>query len=117
MITREFAETFAGHWIRAWNAHDLDDILSHYSAGFEMSSPYIIQIAEEPSGKLVGRSAVGAYWRSALERMPTLHFELIRVLVGVDSVTIYYQGVRGFAAEVFFFGQDGLVERACAHYE
>ena len=117
MVIRELAETFAGHWIEAWNSHDLEKILSHYTDDFEMSSPYIVQIANEPSGKLIGKRAVGAYWSAALERMPTLHFSLIKVLAGVDSVTIYYQGVRGLAAEVFFFSESGLVERACAHYE
>ncbi len=117
MIEREFAERFARHWIAAWNAHDIDDILSHYSEDFEMSSPYIAQIAQQPSGKLVGKRAVGDYWRSALALMPTLHFELIEVLAGVDSVIIYYQGVRGLAAELFFFDEDALVQRACAHYQ
>ena len=28
-ITREFAEGFAGEWIAAWNAHDLERILAH----------------------------------------------------------------------------------------
>ena len=117
MITQEFAQTFATEWVEAWNTHNLDEVLSHYSDEFEMSSPYISQIALEPSGKLKGKSAVREYWRSALERMPALHFSLLKVLVGVESVTIYYQGVRGLAAEVFFFGPNNLVVRACAHYE
>ena len=48
--------------------------------------------------------------------MPNLRFELVQTLLGADSVTIYYRGVRGMAAEVFFFGQDQLVLRAAAHY-
>lgn len=117
MLTREFAERFAHHWAAAWNAHDLDEILSHYTPDFEMSSPYIVQIAEQASGKLHGKAAVAAYWRMALEKIPNLHFELINVLVGIDSVVINYHGARGLAAEVFYFDGAGLVTRACAHYE
>lgn len=117
MISREFAETFAKHWIESWNRHDLKQVLSHYSDDFEMSSPYIAQIVGEPSGKLRGKEAVGAYWSAALERMPTLHFALVQILVGSESVTIYYRGVRGMAAEVFFFNAEGQVVKACAHYE
>jgi ketosteroid isomerase-like protein len=117
MLTHQFAEEFAKRWIGAWNNHDLDEILSHYADDFEMSSPYIAQIAGEPSGKLTGKSAVGAYWAKALARTPTLRFEAITVLAGVDSVTIYYRGARGLAAEVFFFDDEGLVVRAYAHYE
>lgn len=115
-ITREFAEHFSAEWIAAWNDHDLDRILSHYAEDFTMSSPYIAQIAGEPSGKLEGKAAVGAYWKKALERMPDLRFEHHATLVGAGSVTIYYRGARGMAAEVFFFGDDGVVVEAAAHY-
>lgn len=116
MIDQEFASHFASDWIAAWNAHDLPRILAHYSDDFEMSSPYIVQLLGEPSGKLKGKAAVGAYWQRALERTPTLHFELMEMLVGVDSLVLYYKGARGMAAEVFFFNAAGLVSKAGAHY-
>jgi len=117
MISREFGEKFASEWIAAWNSHDIERILSHYADDFTMSSPYIAQIAGVASGSLTGKPAVRAYWSSALEKMPGLKFEHIQTLVGVDSVTIYYRGVRGMAAEVFFFDSSHLVQRAAAHYE
>jgi len=117
MLSREFGEAFAKEWIEAWNSHDLDRILSHYADDFTMSSPYIAQIAGVASGTLTGKTAVRAYWAAALEKMPNLKFEHVQTLVGAESVTIYYRGVRGMAAEVFFFGHDHLVHRAAAHYE
>lgn len=116
MITREFADRFAQEWIDAWNSHNLKRVLSHYADDFEMSSPYIAQIAGEPSGMLKGKPAVAAYWAHALEQMPTLHFELHSTLLGANSLVIYYQGARGMAAEVFSFGPNGLVVKASAHY-
>jgi hypothetical protein len=116
MQSSEFAERFSREWIAAWNAHDLSRILSHYTDDFEMSSPYIAQLMGEPSGTLKGKAAVGDYWRRALERAPTLRFELVSTLVGVDSIVLYYRGARGMAAEVFHFNDDGLVGRASAHY-
>lgn len=112
----DFAAHFAADWISAWNAHDLERILSHYADGFEMSSPVIVQLAGEPSGTLKGKAAVGAYWRKALQRIPDLHFELLTVLIGVGSITLHYRGNRGLAAEVLHFGPDGKVTRAYAHY-
>lgn len=117
MLTAEFARAFAADWIAAWNSHDLDRVLSHYRDDFSMSSPYIASIAGEASGTLQGKAAVAAYWRQALARMPQLRFELVATLVGADSLALYYKGVRGMAAEVFFFDADGQVCRACAHYE
>lgn len=61
MITREFADRFAQEWIDAWNSHNLERVLSHYADDFEMSSPYIAQIAGEPSGVLKGKPAVAVY--------------------------------------------------------
>lgn len=116
MLTRQFADAFAAHWIDAWNAHDLDAILSHYADDFEMSSPMIALIAEEPSGTLRGKAAVRAYWAKALQALPTLRFELEAALLGANSITLYYKGVRGMAAEVFVFDERGKVCKALAHY-
>ena len=116
MLDKAFAARFAAEWIEAWNSHDLARILSHYTDDFEMSSPVIVQIAGEPSGTLKGKAAVGAYWREALARIPDLRFELVRTLVGTDSITLYYKGPRGMSAEVFHFGPEGKVVRAFAHY-
>ncbi|MEI6438440.1 MAG: nuclear transport factor 2 family protein [Candidatus Omnitrophota bacterium] len=116
-MDRDFINRFAADWIEAWNAHDLERILSHYSDDFEMSSPVIPYFTNEPTGILRGKSAVGAYWGKALLLMPELKFELITVLAGVNSAVLYYKGVRGrFSAEVFYFGPDGKVIRANAHY-
>jgi hypothetical protein len=116
MIDKMFADHFATHWIDSWNQHDLVRILSHYTDDFEMSSPVIIQVAGELSGTLKGKEAVGSYWAKALQLVPNLHFELVSTLVGVNSITLYYNGVRGASAEVFHFNQTGKVTSAFAHY-
>lgn len=116
MLDKAFADHFAADWIDAWNTHDLDRVLSHYTDDFEMSSPVIIKVAGEPSGTLQGKEAVGSYWAKALQLIPDLHFELITTLVGVNSITLYYNGARGLSAEVFHFNQDGKVTQAYAHY-
>lgn len=116
MIDKAFAERFAADWIDAWNRHDLDRILSHYADDFAMSSPFIPKVTGETSGLLKGKDAVGAYWAKALALVPNLHFELLAVLTGVNSITIYYHGVSGPAAEVFHINRDGKVAKAYAHY-
>jgi ketosteroid isomerase-like protein len=116
MLNKTFADRFAAEWIAAWNSHDLDRVLSHYADDFEMSSPYIAELAGEPSGKLKGKEAIHAYWARALKLIPELHFELISTLVGAGSITLYYKGHRGMAAEVFFFDSTRKVVAAFAHY-
>ncbi len=116
MLDKAFADHFAADWIDSWNKRDIDHILSHYADDFEMSSPVIITVAGVPSGILKGKKKVGAYWAKALQLAPDLHFELVTTLVGVNSITLYYQGARGLSAEVFHFNRDGKVSKAYAHY-
>jgi ketosteroid isomerase-like protein len=120
VISREFAASFAAEWIAAWNARDLPRVLSHYSEDFEMSSPLIIEIAGEPSGCLRGKEKVRAYWQAALNRNPGnpgLHFELLDVFVGANTVVLHYRRNSGNrAAKILFFNKEGLVYRAAAHY-
>lgn len=116
VLSLEFAHEFADEWIEAWNAHDLPRILSHYDDDFEMSSPLIRTLMNNPSGTLKGKSAVGAYWERALARAPDLHFTLESVLLGANSITLIYQGARGLSAEVFHISSSGKVSSAYAHY-
>ncbi len=116
-MTREQADVLADEWIAAWNAHDLPRVLAHYTEDFEMQSPFIAQIAGEPSGILRGKAAVGAYWAKALQRNPTLHFEKLGVLVGAQSVAIHYRNHQGrLVVEVVELDASGKVVRAAAHY-
>src|SRR4051794_29166287 len=117
VIGSEQARRFADGWAEAWNSHDLDRVLGHYAEDFEMSSPFIRDLAGEPSGTLRGKEAVGAYWRRALERFPGLRFEVLDVFAGAGSVALRYRAVAGLVAcEVFFFDAHGKVSRAAAHY-
>jgi ketosteroid isomerase-like protein len=117
MIDSQFAIEFANHWIEAWNSHDLDEILSHYTDDFEMSSPVIVGTMNEPSGKLKGKESIRVYWSKALAKYPDLRFEKLHVLSGIGSVTIIYNGVRGLSAEVFHFNNQAKVYAAYAHYD
>ncbi len=117
MLSQDEARRFAEEWIAAWNSHDLERILSHYTDDFEMSSPFIVSYTGEPSGTLKGKKQVGAYWRTALERIPDLQFGLIEVCVGVRSITLFYRSVFDkLAVEVLFLNEEGKAYRALAHY-
>ena len=116
-MNEESARAFATEWVRLWNAHDLEAILSHYSDDFEMSSPFIPSVVGGATDTLRGKEAVGKYWRAALDRFPDLAFKLADVLVAQNSLVIYYRSVSDkMAAEVMIFGEDGKVVKAMAHY-
>ena len=111
-----FASKFAADWISAWNKADLSEVLAHYTEDFEMSSPNIQTVFGEPSGKLVGKERVRAYWQMMLSKYGTPRFELLDVFVGSGSIAIEYRNRERKGVEIFFFEQSGLVYRAAAHY-
>ena len=88
--------TSLGHeWIAAWNARDLDRVLTLYAEDFEMSSPHIYAMGFDPSGTLRGKPRIREYWATALAGLPDLHFELIDLFVSPDSVVVFYENERG----------------------
>jgi ketosteroid isomerase-like protein len=74
MIEKVWANEFANEWIETWNSHDLERILSHYTDDFEMSSPFIIERMNEPSGTLKGKDKIRPYWQIGLVQTPPLKF-------------------------------------------
>ena len=117
MLTREAALALADAWIRAWNAHDLDAILSHYAEEVEFVSPFIVKLLGDPAGTVRGKAALGAYFARALAAYPDLRYEPIEVLTSVGSLVHYYRSVGGIlAAEVMFVNEHGKIARVVAHY-
>ena len=111
------AQKFAKAWIQSWNSHNIEDILSHYAEDIEVTTPMIKMAAGIESGSLKGKNLVADYWRKALVKIPDLHFELIDVTMGVNSVALYYKSIMNkTCVEVMFFDENGLVNRMFAHY-
>lgn len=116
-MTNDEARQFAEHWVNAWNNHDLEDILSHYTDDFEMTTPMIQRLLGIATGTLKGKKAIGDYWKAALQKIPDLSFSIIDVTCGVNSVSIYYNAVLDKRAiETFFFNNEGKVFKALATY-
>lgn len=92
MISPEQARHFASEWVSAWNSHDLDRILSHYSDDFSMTSPFIAgPLGGEPSGTLRGKDKVPHH--------PTAHTHSLSSLSRSDDLgaRLLDQGLRAHA--------------------
>lgn len=111
------AQKFAKEWIESWNSHDLELIMSHYTEDVEISTPMLKLTTGIENDSLKGKQAVASYWKKALEKFPNLHFELIDVTQGANSVALYYKSVMDKrAVEVMFFNDEHLVYKMIAHY-
>ena len=108
---------FADEWIESWNSHDLKRILAHYSDDFEITTPMIRKLLGDDTGTLHGKGAIKQYWESALAKVPDLHFELIDIAVGIDSIVVYYKSILATRAmEVMYFNHEEKVHKIVAHY-
>jgi hypothetical protein len=107
------AAKFAKSWVTAWNTADLDAVLAHFTDDVVFSSPVAAQVVPESHGVLRGKSSLRAYWSAALARIPDLHFEIVGVYTGVDTVVLNYRNsVGGLVCEVLRFSGDLVVEGA-----
>src|SRR5215208_3313637 len=97
MTARSSSDTSAlpEAWVRAWNSHDLDEIMSHYSDGVTLVSPTAAALLGDPSGEVRGKAAVRAYFRKGLDAYPNLSFELLDVMWGLHSVVVCFLNQKG----------------------
>jgi predicted ester cyclase len=117
MLTKEEAYHFAEHWLTAWNAHDLDQIMAHYEDQVELSSPVAVQLLNDPEGRVVGKTNLRAYFQKGLDAYPMLRFKLKDVMWGVKSIVLYYENQRGTnTGEYMELSPQGKVVRVTANY-
>lgn len=112
------ASEFAAEWIDAWNAHDLERILSHYDDEVVFTSPTAARVVPESGGVINGKDGLRRYWTLGLSMLPDLHFTLEAALETVDGVTIVYRNERGqlVAETMLFKPETTTVVRGVAAY-
>lgn len=102
-------ESFADHWIRAWNNRDVEAVLTHYADDVVFTSPTARRVVPASGGTIYGKHELREYWTRALRGNQGLHFELVGVYQGVDTIVLHYRNqVGAFVNEVLTF-RDGLV--------
>jgi hypothetical protein len=116
-VTKDEAWRLANHWVAAWNAHDLDLVMTHYEDAMELTSPAAAQLLGKPDGKVVGKANLRAYFQRGLTAYPELQFRLEDVLWGVNSVVLYYANQKGTrTAEFMELSATGKIARVVANY-
>lgn len=104
-------ETFVAAWLAAWNAHDVEAVLSHFHDHATFTSPFAALLVPESGGRVAGKQAIRDYWNAGLARVPDLHFTLEAVFVGVDCLVIAYVNQKQVrVSEVLKFEGDRVIE-------
>src|SRR5512146_236482 len=97
-MTDDEALRIAQGWVAAWNSHDIDRILSHYSDTIELTSPLVARILGAGINTVRGKDALRKYFLRGLEAFPNLRFELWGAYPGHNSLVVHYESVRGLRA-------------------
>jgi ketosteroid isomerase-like protein len=112
------ARRFADDWINAWNSHDPERILSHYTDDIILVSPVAKKMLNG-DGTVRGKAALRDYFQHGLTAYPDLRFDLIDVLWGLETIVLLYRNnVRGTkTAEVMQLTEGGKVSHVWANYD
>jgi ketosteroid isomerase-like protein len=64
----------AEQWFSAFNAHDLEALLSLYADDAQHFSPKLKIRQPETEGWVKGKGALRAWWQDSFDRLPTLQY-------------------------------------------
>ena len=109
MIERAQAVAAAQEWLDAWNAHDPERVVAHFTDDVVVHSPLAGQLRPGSNGVLHGKDEVLSYYRDGLAASSGLRFSLVEVCTGVEDITIVYRNQRDtLVTEALTLNEDGL---------
>ena len=85
----------ANSWIAAWNAHDLEAILAHYSDDVQFQADTVVTRWGKPDGMLRGKAELREHFRRGLEMAPQLRFDLEEVFNCPGGYAVLYRRENG----------------------
>lgn len=87
----------AQQWLDAFNAHDLETLLALYAEDAAHYSPKLKLLKPHTEGLIKGRAAMRDWWKDALQRLPSLHYEVARLTA--DTTRVFMEYTRQVAGE------------------
>jgi ketosteroid isomerase-like protein len=97
-MTPEKNLSIAHLWFAAFNAHDLDKLLSLYDDEAQHFSPKLKIRHPETNGLVTGKEALKTWWQEAFESLPTLQYKVTSLTSNSDNVFMEY--IRSVENEV-----------------
>jgi limonene-1,2-epoxide hydrolase len=77
-------------WLEAFNQHNLKKLLSLYNDNAEHYSPKLKIRHPETQGLIKGKEALKTWWEDAFNRLPSLHYEIIKLTADAEQVFMEY---------------------------
>src|ERR1035438_1190857 len=77
-------------WLKAFNEHNLENLLALYSDNAEHFSPKLKIRKPKTNGLIKGKTAMRTWWKDAFERLPTLTYKELSITANNERVFMEY---------------------------
>jgi predicted ester cyclase len=120
-IDDTFAKEHIHKWTKAWNDHNIKEVLSLYSENISFSSPKIKSVYPNKTSIITNKKDLEEYFCAGLKKFPMLHFTPIDYFLKNKKVILEYNAtpdnkIQWYVIEKFEFNNDGLIERSGVYY-
>ena len=82
--------SIAHAWFEAFNAHNLEKLLSLYDEDAEHFSPKLKLRHPETNGLVIGKNALREWWSDSFNRLPSLKYKVTSLTANSDRVFMEY---------------------------
>lgn len=89
-MTPQYLKDIATLWFKAFNEHNLEDLLSLYDESAQHYSPKLKIREPETNGLIKGKDALRTWWKDCFERLPTLQYEVNKLTADSEQVFMEY---------------------------
>ena len=86
----EELKNIATLWFKAFNEHDLENLLKLYDDEAEHFSPKLKLREPETNGLIKGKHALRKWWKDCFERLPTLQYQVNKLIADSEQVFMEY---------------------------
>ncbi len=80
----------ANRWFVAFNDKNLEGLLALYDENAQHFSPKLKERYPETNGLIKGKETLWAWWQDAFDRLPSLHYKVVRLTPCDDRVFMEY---------------------------
>jgi hypothetical protein len=117
-----FVKEHVHEWTKAWNDHNIKEVLSLYSENILFSSPKVKSVyPNRTTATITNKKDLEDYFCTGLKKFPALHFTPIDYFLKNHKVIFEYSAtpdnkIQWSVIEKFEFNTDRLIEKSSVYY-